>query len=332
MGGAHLKVQKSPTLEERILSPPVLLVVFNRPRETRRVVEALRKAQVPRLYVAADGPRPGQAQDQQRCAEVRAIFDDLDWPCELHRDFANENLDCAERMVSALDWAFGQEEKLIVLEDDCVPDASFFPYCEALLDRYRDDERVGHINGTNFLGNWSPTEDSYFPSVWAGPSGWASWARAWRHFEREASSAWDFVRHHDLLEKALPPLGLRRFFENEMSQSGPSALSASLSIWDFHWWVTLFAQHMVSLVPSRNLVENIGFNAEARHTQNGDDYRARLESSALDFPLRHPKHLLPTYEYERQKRIRERPPLFESRARVGGQVADVLSKIANRLR
>lgn len=130
--------------------PPVAYIVFNRPQHTQRTFAILRKLQVPKLYIIADGPRADHPTDLKRCAEVREIVDNVDWPCDLHCDFADSNIGLKKRVSSGLDWVFEHEDRAIVLEDDCLAHAEFFNFCRELLERYADDERVSVITGNNF--------------------------------------------------------------------------------------------------------------------------------------------------------------------------------------
>ena len=115
------------------LETPVALIVFNRPEPTRRVFAAIAKARPSRLLLIADGPRPDRQRESNQCAEVRNIVSAVDWPCQVQADFADENMGCRRRVISGLDWVFSQVEEAIILEDDCVPDPSFFPFCSELL-------------------------------------------------------------------------------------------------------------------------------------------------------------------------------------------------------
>ena len=133
------------------LSTPVALLLFRRSEETARVFERIRQARPRKLFLIADGPRPGNQEEARSCEAARAVVERVDWPCDVVRDFAEENLGLKRRIPSGLDRVFGEVEEAIVLEDDCLPHPSFFPYCEELLDRYRDDERIVHIAGSQLL-------------------------------------------------------------------------------------------------------------------------------------------------------------------------------------
>ncbi len=189
----------------------VALLLFRRPEETARVFERIREARPSRLFLIADGPRPGNEEDARGCEEARAVVERVDWPCDVVRDFAEENLGLKRRIPSGLDRVFSEVEEAIVLEDDCLPHPSFFPYCAELLDRYRDDERIVHITGSQLL-RIPPAEASYhfsrYPHVW----GWASWRRAWDLYDVDLAD-W----HAD--DEAERTARLRRMFEEEDEQA-----------------------------------------------------------------------------------------------------------------
>ena len=164
-----------------MLNTPVIFGVFNRPESTRRVFEAIAQAKPRQLFVFADGPR--STADAAQCAQTRAIVEQVDWVCDVHYHYSETNLGCRERFKSGLEWAFSEIDEAIVLEDDCVPDPTFFVFCQDMLERFRHDPRVMMVCGTNYLGHWKEDRQSYhfshFGTVW----GWASWKRAWALYD-----------------------------------------------------------------------------------------------------------------------------------------------------
>lgn len=167
-----------------MFNTPVAIFAFNRPQLTERLLGILAQIKPSRILVVADGPRPHVVADIEKCAAVRRLFDNLDWECRVERNFAESNMGSFPRNSSGLNWVFEQVEEAIILEDDCLPELSFFPYCEELLDRYRNDSRVGLISGNNFL---RPPVDSlkssYFFSNYPATWGWASWRRTWNQVD-----------------------------------------------------------------------------------------------------------------------------------------------------
>ncbi len=138
-------------------STPVAFIVFNRPKHTRQTFERIAEIQPETLFVIADGPRSDRPGEAQLTQQVRQIVEQVDWDCDVYRHYADENLGLRERVSSGITWVFDQVEQAIILEDDCVPDPSFFPFCEELLKKYKDCEDVMMISGTNFLGRWKET-------------------------------------------------------------------------------------------------------------------------------------------------------------------------------
>ncbi len=192
------------------LRTPVLLVIFNRPKTTQLVFEAIRRAKPARLYIAADGPRKNVESDIKNCAEARKIVEQIDWDCAVQTLFRNGNVNCGRGPSSAFTWFFEHEEEGIILEDDCLPSQSFFWFCQELLEYYRDDTRVMHIGGNNFLNGWKKDNDySYYFSRSGHIWGWATWRRAWKMFDFNIKNYAKAKHHgffqyyfHNLIEKA----------------------------------------------------------------------------------------------------------------------------------
>lgn len=262
----------------------VALFVFNRPETTRQVFERIRQARPRLLLLVADGPRAGHPDDARRCAEVQALLaGGVDWPCEVRRNISATNVGCGRRMLQGLDWVFSEVEEAIILEDDCLPDPTFFRYCAEQLARYRDDERIGAISGMNHQYRPFTCAYSYYFSAYAHSWGWASWRRAWRHNDI-TMHAWPAYRASGRLEAWLDhrPKAIRYWrgiFDG--------AARGEFNAWDYQWTFCCWNAGMLSILPGRSLVRNIGFGADATHTR---DANALPEPTVgpMDFPLRHP--------------------------------------------
>ncbi len=250
--------------EFRSLEVPVVLVVFNRPDCTRRVIDALAQVRPSRLYVAADGPR--HAEDEPKCQAVRALFDGLPWDCEVRRNFSEVNLGCGRRLPTGLDWVFEQEQRAIILEDDCVPHPSFFPYCQALLDRYADDPTVGCISGDTIAEAGGFGQASYrfswLPLIW----GWATWRRAWAKYDHYLSD-WPASKSERFLRKRLGERLMRRTWAEWFDEA--KAKGDGFSVWDYQWSYACLRHGMKSIHPRQLLVSNIGVGPGATHTGGG---------------------------------------------------------------
>src|ERR1041384_7041735 len=162
---------------------PVGFLIFNRPDHTRRVFAEIAKAKPPKLFIIADGPRVAVAGEAERCAAARAVVERIDWDCDVKGNYSDENLGCKKRVASGLTWIFDQVEEAIVLEDDTLPDPTFFRFCEELLEKYRSDERIMHISGNNYQFGRRVDSHSYYFSRYDHIWGWASWRRAWRAYD-----------------------------------------------------------------------------------------------------------------------------------------------------
>ena len=166
----------------------IAICVFNRPDLTIQVFNQIRKVKPEKLYIIADAPRIYNAEDNIRCKKVKAIFNDIDWDCDVKTNYATENMGCCKRLSSGFTWVFENEEKAIFLEDDCLPNIDFFRYCDEMLEKYSDDNRIMLVSGTNVLGKWNISADSYLFSKLGGIHGWASWRRAWKHFDLDITN------------------------------------------------------------------------------------------------------------------------------------------------
>lgn len=243
------------------LNTPVLFLVFNRPDTTERVFEAIRQAKPPRLYIAADGPRQNRVGENDKCNEVRKIATAIDWPCEVRTLFREKNLGCTEAVSSAIDWFFEAEEMGIILEDDCLPTPDFFNFSEAMLLKYRDETRIMHISGSNLQVDNVKHDASYYfssmPVIW----GWATWRRAWKHYD---------VRLKDLdglIEKSKKEPYFLSSDERKALLFCFDLVKYAMHTWDWQWIYTIKKERGLCITPYVNLISNIGFgHADATAT------------------------------------------------------------------
>jgi hypothetical protein len=276
------------------LQTPVALFVFRRPETTRRVFETIAKARPTQLLLVADGPRSDREGEAEACREVREIVTRVDWPCAIFTNFADDNLGCGERMISGLDWVFSLVEEAIILEDDCLPDLSFFLFCQELLERYRGDSRISYISGTNLVQKHLKTELSYFFSQIGGIWGWATWRSEWQRYDRHLLD-WPQLKKERMLEEIFgQPQAIAywtRVFDAMYEKKGPNT-------WDYQWLYTCLKNNSLAAVSSVNLVANIGFGKEATHTTEVDR-RFILSGNAVRFPLKHPCGITPQRSLDR---------------------------------
>lgn len=262
---------------------PVLFVVFNRPDLTRQSFEAIRRAAPPRLYVAADGPRDGRTQEAAHTREVRAIATAVDWPCDVRTLFRDGNLGCKLGVVGAIDWFFEHEEEGIILEDDCVPSSSFFEWCDTMLERYRDDDRIASISGSSFIGEAPPLAESYFISRYADIWGWATWRRSWRHYDI-TMSRWLKWRASGALERLSDG---NPVFVRAWRKLFDEVANGRIDTWDYQWQFACWERGALGIMPRINQIENLGFGGNATHTNHAAP--AYLKPAyELPMPLKHP--------------------------------------------
>lgn len=268
---------------------PVVLILFKRPEETARVFDMIRRAQPSQIFLIADGPRRDRPEDRPLCEAARAVVEHIDWDCRVQRNYSEENMGCGRRLPSGLDWVFEQVEEAIILEDDCVPDPSFFRYCDVLLERFRADSRVMHINGNSFGGEAAEMSPySYGFTHFAQAWGWATWRRAWQAFDHVIAS-WPEYRDRGWIE-SLPVDGAIR---RRQVERWDLVHGGALDIWDFQWHFAVMSQHGLAVAPSVNLVSNVGFGPDATHTLDTTSPRAALPTAEMPFPLRHPPFVQP---------------------------------------
>lgn len=285
------------------LTKAVAFFIFNRPETTARVFEVIRQAAPSTLLVVADGPRPDRPGEAERCAAARAIVADVNWPCQVSFNFSETNLGCRRRVSSGLDWVFGLVEEAIILEDDCLPDLSFFRFCDELLARYRDDARIAMISGNNFQQGAARGDESYYfsryPEIW----GWASWRRAWGHYDVDMKE-WPKFRNDGWLERTFPQKRLARFWRDAFD----AVHKGGLDTWDYQFSFSCLRRDALCVLPSVNLVSNVGFGADATHTKT-ECRLSELPIQPISFPLRHPQHVVRDIGADRATEKEQHNPL-----------------------
>ncbi len=243
------------------LETPILFLVFNRPEVTARVFEAIRAARPPRLFVAADGPRPDRDGESARCEETRKIATAVDWRCEVKTLFRSENLGCGQAVSEAITWFFEHVEEGIILEDDCLPHPDFFRFCATMLARYRNDERVATVTGDHFIPASLICRHSHYFSKYAQIWGWATWRRAWNQYDRHLTSLsvpdWEAVVHR------VNPTMIEREYWMEILRA---LLAGNIDTWDYQLIFSLWKTGGLTVSPHTNLITNLGYGPDATHT------------------------------------------------------------------
>ncbi|GAB3961656.1 hemolytic protein HlpA [Spirosoma harenae] len=267
-----------------MLATPILLLVFNRPGIAQKSFEQIRKVKPRQLFIAADGPRPNKPGDIEACAATREIINQIDWPCDLKTLFRNENRGCGRGPAEAISWFFAHVEQGIILEDDCLAHTSFFTFCEELLETYRSDTSISMISGTNPVVNWKFSRNSYLFSNVGFSWGWASWRRAWLHFDYTASQ-WATPAGKEKVRKQLTSDALYNHFSREFDYYFKDVRN---DVWDFQWLFSRLFEGTYSIIPTVNLITNIGYDENATHTFDPGMGIGILPTISLKFPLKHP--------------------------------------------
>ncbi len=271
---------------------PVLFLIFNRPDPTMLVFETIRKYQPEKLYIAADGGREQKQGEKEKCLKLRnEIINKIDWDCEIHTLFRENNLGCKVAVSSGIDWFFSNEEMGIILEDDCLPNQSFFYFCDELLEKYRDDERVMQIGGNNFQFGKKWGSASYYFSKYNHIWGWASWRRAWDHNSLETTQYEDFIKSNQI-NYMFKDKNERRFWLDHFN----NVYLKKVDTWDAQWTLSFWMQNGLCVLPALNLVTNIGFNMDALHTKDSEHILSNLETEEFSTKLIHPDYFINNFE------------------------------------
>jgi hypothetical protein len=308
------------------LDTPVVVCIFDRPEMTKRVLEAIAPAQPRDLFIIADGP--GTPEEADRCAQALAITETPGWTVEVHYEVSKVNIGARRRFDTGMRWVFSQVEEAIVLEDDCIPDATFFPFCATLLDRYRHDPRVMMISGGNYMQRWKEDQQSYHFSRFGSTYGWATWRRAWSFYDTR------------MLAWGNP--GVRRSIREYVGDDEVYGVQAprfdriyadadNRHCWDLQWVFARLEQRGLAVVPAVNLVSNIG-NVDGRGLAEGHSL-ASMPTAPLRPPLRSPEEVAPDDEYD-LLHIRRIWPYSRAgdRRRLARHIAAVAFRIGEALR
>lgn len=274
-------------------SVPVAVIVFNRAALAEKMLRCLEQIRPKKLFVISDGARDTVLGEQKKVEQVRALFDTVSWPCEIYRNYAEKNMGCDYRVPTGLDWVFGQVEQAVVLEDDCIPAPQFFPYAEAMLERYREDPRVMMISGSNHMQKYDIGHCCCFTArvyTW----GWATWRRAWEHYCDDPSE-WERIQKDGTLKK-IYPLRTRYYVKKELNYY----FKRGKCPWDYLWWISCMGAGGLCAVPEVNLITNEGFGADATHTQDQGDYKG--ETFPMEFPLSYPDKVERDRNFDRYDR------------------------------
>jgi len=264
---------------------PILLIIYNRPDKTKLVFDEIKKQKPRYLFVAADGPKD-IISDKEKCLVTREIINRIDWDCELKTLFRDKNLGCGLAVSQAIIWFFENVEEGIVLEDDCLPHPDFFQYCRELLARYRHNDRIMFIGGSNFQDGIARGEASYYFSAYSHVWGWASWRRVWQKYSYDLADL-----SSDQFNKALHIYFKKSNIISYWKTIFAVVKKGKIDTWDYQLTFSIWSVDGLSIIPNVNLVSNIGFGGGAAHTGAGNSNFENLPSSQI-LPLQHPLDII----------------------------------------
>lgn len=249
---------------------PIVLIIFNRYESIKKVIDSLREIKPSEIYVIADGPRENKENEYLLCEQTRKAIDEIDWEANIYKNYSNKNLGCRDRIYSGLNWVFDNVEKAIILEDDCVPNREFFNYAEQMLDFYENDERIFSIEGTNVCGEWKSNENSYHFSKYAALWGWATWKRAWSKIDL------NFKSYQENKKKLRSKLSFSQYKTFDIIFR--KTKNHEINSWGYAWIYSILINDGLTVVPSRNLIKNIGFGENATHTHSKESKLSGLNN------------------------------------------------------
>ena len=267
------------------MKTPVVLIIYHRPQKTTNVINSLREVKPSQIFVIADGPK--DKQDVEKCKKTRDLINSIDWKCEIYKNYSPKNLGLRKRVVTGLDWVFSKVDKAIILEDDLVIDKSFYVFCEQMLEKYKNNERVISISGNNFLFGRSNIENSYFFSRHIYSWGWATWRRAWKLYD-DTMSDWQLVKSRKILNirfgKWIEVAYWNGIFD--------LVFERKIDSWAYVWTYAALVNDKLTVVPSVNLVSNVGTGQGATHTSIKSRV-LNIPVERINFPLKHPRVIKP---------------------------------------
>ena len=261
------------------LTTPVMFCIFRRMETTKMVFEKIREAKPSKLYIVSDAARDNVPGEDIKVQAVRDYVEsNIDWPCEVKKNYAATNMGCGKRMPTGISWVFEHEQEAIILEDDCVPDASFFRYCQEMLEHYRDNEDIMLISGNNPIASAYNIKEAYdytkIPFIW----GWATWARAWKKYDFELSD-WPRQKNNPIWKNVFTKKAYW-LYTAEFDDLHKQAFDA----WDYQVIYTVVINDMLCVVPAESHVLNIGFEEESTHTKDAPSWM-KQDIKPVSFPI-----------------------------------------------
>lgn len=289
-----------------LIDVPVALIFFNRPSPLKEVFEEIRNARPSKLFLIQDGERDGNHADKINMEKCRQVVACIDWDCEVRTNYSSQNLGCGMRIYSGISWCFEYVDRLCIIEDDCKPTYSYFRFCAELLERFKDDQRIDMISGMNNLGTYELSQYSYIFAKTGSIWGWATWRRAWHTIEYNL----DFIKDEDavrLLRGSIMPKRKADILIQEGRKKYETLKKGEkLSAWSYQKGMNMYLQSGLIIVPTKNLISNIGLTDDSVHSVNSIKKIPRalqklyfMKTYDMEFPLRHPKYVIEDVEFNK---------------------------------
>ena len=290
--------------KKSLIDLPVLLIFFNRPDTFEKVFEQVKIARPSKLFLACDGARENNKDDIVRIEECKRIASQVDWECDVYTNYSEENLGCGVKPFSAIKWALEIVDRIVILEDDCVPEQSFFPYMAELLEKYKDDERIGMVSGLNHFAKWDCGKYSYcftrIGAIW----GWGTWRRVWDDYDFTLSTLQDpYIQkliYNDITFKRAKQLKI----DNWLKTTNRVLNGEKISYWDVQFGYLKFYKGYLTIVPKVNLIHNIGVGEYSTHASTAIQKKWRkgmlhfIPLNKMDSKIHHPDFVICDHAYD----------------------------------
>jgi len=263
------------------MKTPIVLIIYHRPEMVSSIIQSLREVKPTKIFVIADGPK--NESDVERCKETRVLIESIDWKCKIFKNYSSKNLGLRKRVVTGLNWVFSKVDRAIILEDDLVINKSFYKFCEQMLEKYKNNSKIISIAGNNFLFGEHRIRESYFFSRYIYSWGWATWRRSWKLYKDEMGK-WPQEKRQGILKKKINGLGRYLYWTKIFDLTYRRIIDS----WAYCFVYTSFIHDKLTIVPSVNLVSNVGTGRGATHT-SVKSRALYVDAKNINFPLRHPK-------------------------------------------
>ena len=244
---------------------PILLLVFNRPKNIKKIIKVLEKIKPTKIYISSDGPRKNNLYDEILCRKTKDNLLKIRWKCSIKKKYLISNQGCRKAVSNGISWFFKNENHGIILEDDCIPNLDFFKFCSINLKKYENSKKIGTITGNNFQKKTNIKETYYYskyPHCW----GWATWRRSWKIYNKKISF-WPYYKNTNKWKNFFSSSIEQRYWTKIFNQ----IYKRKIDSWAYPWSLCLWKNNLLTITPSMNLVKNIGFGKGATHTTSKQD-------------------------------------------------------------